>query len=84
MAGFLAILRALGRAFWRDLRTLNSLTANNFFLFAIVLLLQPSSATFLLLVLGLLLLFPLSADPMRKIPPDRLGLWPLSRRKRIA
>ena len=30
------------------------------------------------LLVGALLLFPLSADPVQKIPPERLALWPLS------
>jgi hypothetical protein len=36
------------------------------------------------MILGILLLGPLSADPMRKVPPDRLALWPLSTTGRIA
>jgi hypothetical protein len=84
VAGLRAILTALARAVWRDLRTLNSLTGNNFFLFVLLLLQQPSSALFLILILGFLLLGPLSADPLRKVPPDRLALWPLSAPERIA
>jgi hypothetical protein len=34
-------------------------------------------------VAGLLLLFPLSTDPLAKIPADRLQLWPLSPRDRL-
>jgi hypothetical protein len=30
------------------------------------------------------LIFPLSSDPLEKIPPERLGTWPLTRRHRIA
>ena len=79
MAGIAQILAALWRAVWRELRSLNSLTGNNFFLVCILLMLQPQSAYFLLLLVGVLLLFPLSSDPMSKIPPSRLALWPLSR-----
>ena len=32
--------------------------------------------------MGLVVLFPLSTDPLRKIPPSRLALWPLDRRER--
>ena len=32
---------------------------------------------FVYLIMGLVLLFPLSTDPLRKIPPSRLALWPL-------
>jgi hypothetical protein len=73
------LLRALGRVTWRELRALNSVTSNNFFLFCFLLMLQPQSTAFLLAVVGLLLFFPLSADPMKKIPPDRLALLPLLR-----
>jgi hypothetical protein len=65
------------------LGTLQSIGGNNFFLFAVVLMLQPQSAEFLLLLLGLLLLFPLSTDPLTKIPADRYALWPLTRWQRL-
>jgi len=84
VAGIASVLRALGRAVWRDLRTLQSIMGNNFFLFVLLLLQQMESALFFLLILGLLVLFPLSADPLRKIPADRLMLWPLSPRQRVA
>ena len=79
MAGIQQILAALWRAVWRELRSLNSLTGNNFFLVCMLLMLQPQSAYFLLLLLGVLLLFPLSSDPMSKIPASRLAMWPLTR-----
>ena len=84
MAGIASVLRALGRAVWRDLRTLQSIMGNNFCLFVLLLMQQVESALFFLLILGLLLLFPLSADPLRKIPADRLMLWPLSPKQRLA
>lgn len=82
-AGF-AVLRALGRAVWRDLSTFRSIAGNNFALFAGVLMLQPQSAQFFLLLLGLLLLGPLSSDPLARVPAVRFALWPLSERERIA
>ncbi|MGC2660716.1 MAG: hypothetical protein WA324_22395 [Bryobacteraceae bacterium] len=84
MAPVRAILAALARALKRDLGTLQSITGNNFFLFAALVMLQPESGEFLLLLVGLLLLFPLSADPLAKIPAERYALWPLSRRQRLA
>jgi hypothetical protein len=39
---------------------------------------------FVYLVLALILLFPLSSDPLRTVPPERLGLWHLTRRERMA
>ena len=80
MARVSAVLKAVARLVWRDLHSLQSVAGNNFFIFAIVL----QSGGFLPLVVGLTLLFPLSADPMRKIPTDRLALWPLTRRERLA
>lgn len=82
MAGLAVILRALARAIWRDLRTLNSVATNNFFLFCFLLL--QKSGVFLQVLLALILLFPLSADPLRKIPAVRLRLWPLSIGQRIS
>jgi hypothetical protein len=35
------------------------------------------------MVLGLILLFPLSADPLGRVPAERLGNWPLSGGERI-
>ncbi|HWD00809.1 MAG TPA: hypothetical protein VG456_28830 [Candidatus Sulfopaludibacter sp.] len=37
------------------------------------------AGTFIYLILGLVLLFPLSTDPLRKIPRSRLSLWPLEK-----
>ena len=45
---------------------------------------QPQSVVFFLMVLGVLLLGPLSGDPLHKVPADRLALWPLTPRQRIA
>ncbi len=81
MAGVPSILKALARSVWREQRSFESIAANNFFLFT-ALMLQQSGA-FVLLLVGLLLIFPLSADPLRKIPPERLGLWPLTSGERL-
>jgi len=45
--------------------------------------LRPRSAYPFLLLLGFLLLFPLSGDPLARIPAARLALWPLARRGRF-
>jgi hypothetical protein len=85
MAGLTAILTALARVVWRDVRSLQSLTANNFILFlALVMYQQPQSIAFFAMILGILLIGPLAADPLRKIPAERLLLWPLSARERLA
>lgn len=76
MAGLRAILTAQWRITWRELRKLNGLTANHLFLFSLLLPMGLVQIAF-----GLLLLFPLSADPMQKIPRERLSLWPLTSRQ---
>ena len=80
MARTAAILRALGRALRRDQKSIAAVVGNNFFIVT-ALVLQEAGA-FLYLILGLILLFTLSTDPLRKIPVSRLGLWPLERRER--
>ena len=70
-----AILKALAAAFHRDQRSLESVAGNNFFL--VTALLIREAGGFIYLLIGLVLLFPLSTDPLRKIPASRLALWPL-------
>src|SRR4051794_22036856 len=77
MARPLAILKALATAYRRDWTALQSLTGNNFFW--VVLFMLGQAGSFVFLILGLVLLFPLSTDPLRKIPASRLASWPLSR-----
>ena len=78
MARPVAILKALATAYRRDWTALQSLTGNTFFLLTLLLLRQ--AGVFVYLIIGLVVLFPLSTDPLRKIPASRLGLWPLTRR----
>jgi hypothetical protein len=91
VAALTAILRALRRAVQRDLGTFGSLKLNNFFLFLALLIygalesgVEPKSAEPLLLLLFLVLMFPLSSDPLQKIPPSRLASWPISAGQRLA
>ena len=79
MARAAALLRALGTAYRRDWTALQSLVGNNFFLLTVFLLRQAGA--FVYLIMGLVMLFPLSTDPLRKIPPSRLPVWPLARRE---
>jgi hypothetical protein len=79
MARPIALLRALATAYKRDWTTLESLVGNNFFLLTAFLLRQ--AGVFVYLIIGLVMLFPLSTDPLRKIPPSRIALWPLARRE---
>lgn len=75
-----AILRALALAYRRDQKSLETVAGNNFFIVS-ALLLQDAGG-FIYLIIGLVLLFPLSTDPLRKIPASRLALWPIGRRER--
>ena len=77
MAALRAILRALRRAVGRDLAS--SFKANNLLFLGLL----GRSAEALFVLLGFLLLFPLSSDPLGKIPSARLALWPLSGWQRL-
>ena len=86
-----AILHALRRATQRDLGTFAALRVNNFFLFVALLVagavssgVQPWSAYPFLGLLGILLAFPLSGDPLDRIPVERQLLWPLTRSQSLA
>ncbi len=95
MAGLLALLQALVRMQRRELRSFFSIALNNFFLFVAVLLIGGLSSLQMggkrplagfapfFLVLGLVLLFPLSSNPLSRMPVSRLGLWPLGRTQRV-
>jgi len=79
MARVSAILKALSVAYRRDWTAFQSLAGNNFFLATVFFL--GKAGSFIYLILGLVLLFPLSTDPLRKIPASRLALWPLEPRE---
>ena len=65
-----AILKALAVAYRRDWTAFQSLAGNNFFLATVFFL--GKAGSFIYLILGLVLLFPLSTDPLRKIPACRI------------
>ena len=75
MARLAAILRAVARALARDQKSIWSLTGNNFPITAVAGLQEAGG--FLYLIIGMVMLFPLSTDPLRKVPASRLSLWPL-------
>jgi hypothetical protein len=84
MARLVALLGPLATLVLRELRRTASVAGNHFLLFAVLLFaLNPRSVVFLVMVAGLVILFPLSADPLRKIPKDRLLLLPLSTSERV-
>jgi hypothetical protein len=85
-----AILQAVARAMRRSLGSFAALKVNNFFLFVLLLIdcnlvagLPPRSAYPFLLLVGFLLLGPMSSDPLAKIPPARLAIWPLAASQRL-
>jgi hypothetical protein len=80
LARVIAILKALGLAYRRDQKSLVAIVGNNFFL--VTALLLQDAGGFIYLMIGVVLLFPLSTDPLRKIPASRLALWPLDGRER--
>ena len=77
IARVVRILSTLALLSWRDIRSLGSISGQNFFVFVLFVALQPQSAEFFLLLLLMVLIFPLSTDPMETIPPERRLSWPL-------
>ena len=86
MARVRAILAALLTAERRGLKTLGSFSGNNLFVVGIVLLALKDPGAFVAIAafIGAVLFIPLSANPLRVLPPDRLGLWPLNSGERRA
>jgi hypothetical protein len=90
MNAVVAILNAVRRAVQRDLGSFEAIKLTNFFLLVALMAygavnsgLEPKSAEPLLLMLGLLVLFPISSDPLARIPASRLALWPLGLAERM-
>lgn len=84
MARIAALLGPLATLILRELGRTASVAGNHFLLVALLLFaLNPRGAVFLVMVAGLVLLFPVSADPLRRIPEERLLLLPLSPSDRI-
>jgi hypothetical protein len=73
-----AILKWLARAAKRKSHTFR-FTGNNIHYTAIALLfmLDPAIAGILLVLMGVIVLLPMSSDPLRAVPPSRGSLWPL-------
>jgi hypothetical protein len=80
MARVPAVLGAVWTAMRRDSRSLASFTGNNFFFVSLLLLFfsDPGGFTTLNIILAVVLFFPLSADPLRKVPRARLAIWPIA------
>jgi hypothetical protein len=80
MARVRAILAAIVAAVRRDLKSVGSFSGNNLFVVAVAFLFLGDPGIFVALnvFIGLVLFIPLSADPLRVLPRDRLAVWPLS------
>jgi hypothetical protein len=80
MARIQAILAAILTAVRRDLKTVGSFSGNNLFVVGVASLFLGDPGPFVALssVIGVVLFIPLSADPLRVLPRDRLSVWPLS------
>ena len=83
MARIWAITVALGRAVLREQRNLKGLSANNLFLL-ILLFGMGGAGPFVFLLVGLVALAPLCSDPLRRLPIERVGAWPLGAREMTA
>jgi hypothetical protein len=79
MARIRAILAALITAVRRDLKTVGSFSGNNLFVVSVTFLFLGDPGPFVAFTafIGLVLFIPLSADPLRVLPPDRIAVWPL-------
>lgn len=84
MARVLKILAALWKAVRRGWKSSGSFASNNLFLASVTLLFfkDPEAFAAINALVAVVLFFPLSADPLRKIPAVRLALWPLGRGQR--
>jgi hypothetical protein len=84
MARIQAILGALVTAVRRDLKTVGSFSGNNLFVVGVASLFLGDPGAFVALssFIGVVLFIPLSADPLRVLPRDRLAVWPLSTAER--
>jgi hypothetical protein len=82
MARLAAVLKASATATWRERRSLFSFGANNFFVTVVFFFREYLVGVLFYSLLAAILLFPLSTDPIQKIPRERLSMWPLSRADR--
>ncbi len=84
MARVQTILAALWTVTRRNRKSLTSFSGNNLYClaFALCFMGDPQAIVFALVIVGLVLFFPMSSDPLRAIPPDRIALWPLENSER--
>lgn len=79
LQGILGVLKAIALLSWRNVRSLQSTAGQNLFLVVVLVALgQPESAAFFAVVLVVVLLFPLSSDPIDAVPTERRLGWRLN------
>jgi len=78
-----SILKAIGAAFRRRQTSVRSLAANNLQYAALTFLFlgDPAAGAFFIAVIGIVLMLPMSADPLGTVPVTRLRSWPLDKRE---
>lgn len=86
MARLIRILKAVAQAAGRRSSSLRQISGNNMFYAGVALtfMLDPFAMALFLVLIGLVVFLPSSADPLTTLPRERLELWPLTRRERFA
>jgi len=79
-----AILKWIARAANRNRRSFISLAGNNLFYAAMTLafMLDPVGAQAAFILVGIIVVLPMSSDPLRAIPRVRMLIWPLEANER--
>lgn len=80
----LAILKWIARAANRNRRSFISLAGNNLTYAALTLafMLDPAGAAAAFILVGIIVVLPMSSDPLRAIPRVRMMVWPLEASER--
>ncbi len=84
MAPVRAILGALWTATRRSRKSLLAFSGNNLSHagFALLFFHDPGAFILVLVIIGLVVFLPMSGDPLRQVPPERLAIWPLASSER--
>lgn len=88
MAAIAAVIVAVFLSAWRSLRKTSSFTGNNLVAFIALLMAaeprnRPSVTAVFYLIIGMLLILPLSQELTRRIPSIRLRVWPLNSSQKV-
>lgn len=80
-----AVLGALITGVRRNFRTVGSFSGNNLFVAALAFLFlgDPGAFAGIATFIAVILFIPMSADPLRVLPRDRMVVWPLSAGERL-